>query len=345
MTLSHNALIIGAGAHCPYGMPSGAKLKSSILDTVLKGGRGYSGLISNVNLWENHKYRLVKAIHQYYAHAYSLEGNPANDFSEVEINNLVNSFVDDFQRSGIYSIDRFLTAVNKVKEYKFNSYYETIGKIFILYFINHYQTQSQINPQEDWIEYLINSFLLNANDKLEALSNFPKIITFNYDTLFEHKVRSHLEVVLGKPKEELNEIMTKLEIIHVYGETTLFDKDIDKIRSPRIDSAINKLFVISETRNQKEKHFDSARTIIGQSPKIYFLGFGFDQQNMEVLFEKHPWGQSSHRYHYTLKGLGNSELKGLNDFTKGNIRKIRDANNHSEDCLELIKEKVSLDSK
>lgn len=115
-------------------------------------------------------------------------------------------------------------------------------------------------------------------------------ITFNYDRLLEKTLWEHLTTALGVSPDEAIEQMTATPILHVYGAAGRLDSlggtqpygSTDNLHQPAsqirtfteaIDSMIGKTVAA---------HVASADTIC-------FLGFGFNDRNMEVLF---PGGMS-----------------------------------------------------
>ena len=272
---------MGAGASCPYGYPSGAGLRAWI---CLNGGFNDSCVDYQRNLRERGKN-----------------------------NNLpINEFISKFSKSNRQSIDLFMTANPKIAQ---------TGKYIIAFAIfeaekrSHFREQAQLAQEQysnlslgppsrrflakkyfqgdDWYSFLYNRLIEGQNGP-NTLPDFSKgnlaFITFNYDRsleqfLYEALCHSFTEV----PEEEIIQSLKQLKILHAYGQIAPLkwqdpkygvDYGLDINESLLQKSAAN----IKTIYEQKESsELNEARGILAQAEQIFFLGFGYAEENLEIL--------------------------------------------------------------
>ena len=258
-------LILGAGASINYGFPSGLVLKAEICKEIKHKYGSYSDLV---------KYKDEEHVQDFY-------------------NNLL--------LSSEMSIDAFL---------EHNIKYVEIGKRVIANILIRKEKHDELfdkwiekwleptNEDKHWYQFLFSK--LNAPFE-EFESNNLKIITFNYDRSLEYFL---LESMKAKYSEEDNnailEKLHKIPILHIYGklgnlpeydlEKTCVPYDLLKIRENDETWQRKKIYEASKniiTIHQSEEMSDvltQAHDFLDWAKRIYFLGFGFYQINMERLF-------------------------------------------------------------
>jgi len=263
--------ILGAGASAPFGYPTGGKLRNEICSSL------------NVN-------RLIKLLNS----APSL--NPLAFRSE----DLVKKFVGDFHSSGSYSIDAFL---ERRKEYM------AIGKKAIAMILKRYETTSNLfEQQENWYMYLFNRI------KNCSFNDFGKnkisFITFNYDLSLEQFISKSLQSFYGKQEGSVRQILQNIPIVHLYGKINSDPYDeADSNLLKVISNAEKNLKLIKDERtNENEgknitEEFQKAHSLIEKAENIYFLGFGFDETNLERLNIRL---MKNKNIRYTAKGIEDS---------------------------------------
>ena len=301
--------ILGAGASCPYGYPSGARLRKSIcLDQEFM--QNYIGYLSKNKV----------------------------DQTAV-IRREVQQFKDAFTKSSIKSIDIFMANNPKLAP---------IGKYIIAFEVFSAEQKSRFreearlwqelskNPPEswtktdcilrredfqgdDWYSYLYNRLIEGLVGK-EALPDFSDgkiaFITFNYDRSLEHFLHeslynSFMEVLddrivqyfekmnipvatgqVGQQNRDLliQVVMEQLKILHVYGQIMPLrwqdsydgvDYRPEKIDEALLQKAANNIKTIYEQKSSPE--IQEARRLLSQSEQIFFLGFGYAPENMDLL--------------------------------------------------------------
>jgi hypothetical protein len=274
--------VLGAGASCPYGYPSGSRL------------------LQRVCLPEG------------FMNSYT---SGVMDKQAVETRLLdIKKFKDAFNKARIKSIDLFMAINPKLAP---------IGKYIIAFEILRAEQQSLFgeeakfereifayrksqgdsNPRswlsqplfegDDWYFYLYNRLIAGLADK-NALPDFSKgnlaFITFNYDRsleqfLYESLINSFTEV----PESDISKCLQKLKILHVYGQIAPLKWQDPKqgmdykptIGESLLERAAANIKTIYEQKVSPE--LNEARQILEQAEQIYFLGFGYAKENLEIL--------------------------------------------------------------
>jgi hypothetical protein len=277
--------ILGAGASCPYGYPSGARLRELI---CFDGG-----------FWQNYT--------GYLQNNQSVQGTKENRTREV------NQFRKIFKDANIKSIDVFMADNPKLAP---------TGKYIIAYEVFRAEQQSCFGEEAkrrqeqleglrqlpdkrryiwgtagfqggDWYFYLYNRLIEGLVGK-DALPDFSddkiSFITFNYDRSLEHFLYESLSNSFTEVLEtEVIKCLKKLKILHVYGQVAPLkwqdsEQGIDyrpEINEPLLQKAATNIKTIYE---QKESSvLNDAQKLLAQAEKIFFLGFGYAQENLEVL--------------------------------------------------------------
>jgi len=241
-------LILGAGASIPFGFPSGRQLMNEILKEL-----NPSSISS-----------LTRALLKF----------------DMKLEH-IDRFSRSLSRSGKSSVDAFLAHREE---------FMRIGKIAITLKLSQYEDEKKLFETDDkwnnWYEYLWN--------RLDApFEDFDKhklsIITFNYDRSFEHYMITTMRNLYDKNENECEAKLNKIPIIHVHGKLgSLWRQEKNgRIYEPginydHVESISEQIKVISEKIDTSEE-FDRAQEIISAASKIYFLGFGYDNRNLQRL--------------------------------------------------------------
>ena len=252
MIKTKTLFILGAGASKPYGYPTNIKLRKLIRDRT------------------NNQY-MINALKILKGVAYDRE-----DWSKQ-----VDVFVDEFSKSSVYSIDLFLENRPDFME---------IGKMQIAASLLPNEDDTKLRESEDnWYMYLYDRMKSSFEDFDKNKISF---ITFNYDRSLEQFLFNALKSTFSKPDKVCAEKLSKIPIVHLYGQLDLLpwqSKDgfhylpAHKIVK-RIINARENLKLISEERDVEEsKAFKDAYELIEKAEIIYFLGFGFDEINLKRL--------------------------------------------------------------
>jgi hypothetical protein len=277
--------VLGAGASCPYGYPSGAQLRTEIclgfkndyLKYFKDNGLGHT--IEGKNRWDQ-----------------------------------INRFIYAFNNSSTPSIDLFMARNHK---------WADIGKYIIAYQIltaeqrssfrelvlvqrEWYERQTNLTSTpdfvrkgyfkgDDWYSYLFHR-LTAGLIKPDELPDFSKdkisFITFNYDRSLEYFLYDSFDCSFSEfsEKKEFNvaQYLKKLKILHVYGQIAPLkwqsSEGVDYapvINEDLLQKASKNIRTIYEEKQNPE--LTEAQKILKDADQIFFLGFGYAPENMEVL--------------------------------------------------------------
>jgi hypothetical protein len=255
MIRQKTVFIIGAGASKPYGYPTGKELREKI--------------ISGYNRW---KELLYPSWHQ-----------------------IGENFLETFRKSGNVSIDLFLSR---------NPEFRDVGKVAIVKTIADCEHHSKFGDkmeksEEDWYSFIFQEMtkeIATAKDFGLFAENKITFIIFNYDRSFEYYLEEcFLNSFQSVKKEEIYEVLRKIPIYHVYGQVAYlpWQKQNEGFRYNQITfnneqstkeimiKLSKNIHVIGEERQGIDTSLKQAQ--IGEAEKVFFLGFGFAKENLEVL--------------------------------------------------------------
>jgi hypothetical protein len=314
--------VLGAGASCPYGYPSGAQLRKQIcLDFEDK----------------------------YSRYLYAREKAAVGEIWDLYEEHEVKDFTSKFFKSSIKSIDLFLAR---------NPSLAPIGKYIIAFEIFDAESKSHFREQavkeQDWYSYLFNRLTdgLTTGDHLPDFSNGNiGFITFNYDRSLEHFLYESMRNSFTQASEEMIlQCLKGLRIIHVYGKIAPLDwegGDYAKYVPKRIyegllRKAARNIRTIYE--GEESPQLAEAHELLKSEERIFSLGFGYAPENMEVM-DLPDLIPESCRVYGTAYGLETKEISDIRDRivkglkpggrTDSNIRRV---NIDNFDCLKLLRD-------
>ncbi len=311
-------IITGSGVSAQYDFPTGSELISKkILPTLLdqslqsinknKGHFlfGYSnekelqGILDVLCFTESEKCNLMSRAENFIQPM----GYLAKPFCIREMT-FIKEFIEGLSLFKNSQIDYFLRNRGKFRE---------LGQLLITKAILDAEKNAigKINynqkPGENWIGCLIAKIFENVRkpEDLRVVAKNLTIVTFNYDISLEY----YLDLICKGDDEwenEIQEFKKNLKIVHVYGRVGVFDweaglddiydEEIKKsffVRSHGFGSILDYdtsykiskgIQVIDGLKNSNDlKHIKFARNKIKDANRIFFLGFGFDKNNLDYL--------------------------------------------------------------
>ena len=320
--------ILGAGASKPYGYPTGKELRKFI----------YSVFKSQFS--------------DYYS--YDKRDYPSQDTFVKLHSHKIEHFAEVFYKSSTQSIDLFLSR---------NPQFAEFGKMGIIAGIVDAERKSKFreemeNEKQDWYTYLytrMTSSLITKESYPEFAKNKVNFITFNYDRSLEYFIyesftnsfrESQVDGRIRTSKEkglEFNQLIP-FSFLHVYGKIAPFfwESDIpleygfeDKILPDQLTENIK---VIHERNDDAIKV--EIKKLINWAHRIYFLGFAYADENMEIL----DIPQSILKRHHVFgTAMGSTERerkeimkifreKGRHDYIPGLLEIV------DMDCVALLRE-------
>lgn len=235
----------------PYGLPSGADLRS----------------------------RICAATHK---PKNNLLGQEIVRWGKVSAPDLQN-FGLAFSRSNIASIDAFLARRQEFAEIgKFAiaaclAISENVDALF------------SDSTTDHWYRLLWNTLIRDASGVTDILQNDVRFVTFNYDRSLECFLHESIKHTFGRDDTKTAEILGKIPILHVYGLAGPFSPvPIPGHREygaplslEGLQQAARSLLLIPEQRD--DEVFQKARKWFGRAERICLLGFGFDPLNINRL--------------------------------------------------------------
>lgn len=271
---SSQVLIIGAGGSKPYGFPTGDEMYNEIKRSLPK------------------VVHFVLNEHQY---------TKRNDWEKDAID-----FSEQLKRTSSVSVDKYLNI---------NTGFLDIGIRAIALNIFKHEKDSTLPfdkklEKEDWYSYLykkITQSIYNKNDLFEISDTKISFITFNYDRSLEHYLFENLYglfVNSGITREELFNYFKELDFLHVYGSLgrlpwqtgvygTSYRQTGEKFEYISYGKASNRMpleFLSKDLNislmyeNRKlSNEIKKAQELIANASRVLFLGFGYDEKNLEIL--------------------------------------------------------------
>ena len=255
MITEETVFILGAGASMPFGFPAGSDLISKICEFFRK---------------EIESPKLI------------LRNSSSNPFT-VE---LAESFVTKLSPTTNVSIDEFLR--NRPD-------FWSIGKIGIAaVLLGCEDPDIATRVDNNWYSILFRELRKGASTFKDVLENKLTIITYNYDRLFEYLLITYLRDSYDLTNSDCSLIFSpessKIQIIHLHGKVGDLENSSSpylsgygtKLSSNKILRASSQIKIVHENF-EKNQSFIKTRATLNQAKRIYFLGFGFDDKNLERL--------------------------------------------------------------
>ena len=319
MVEDKTVFILGAGSNVPYGFPTGGDLNKYIDKNLMK-------LISN---WSTGYY------------LYQV------DERQHEIRRLereTSKFRTCFHRGPGPSIDRFL---------KDNPSLLYPGKLAIILSILEKERNSrflfEIKDEElkkqDWYSDLFNELISDFKGANSfQINNKINFITFNYDRSLEYFLYTNLINHYNDDDENtLIQQLRQIQIIHVYGKTGNLPWQVEEKKDslpykPKYtdyhpDKFLKNIYIIDDERDNP--NIEVAKKLIRDSERVFFLGFGFAQENLDIL--DIPNILIKKDLYATTIGLTHRRLAEIRIFLRA-LRPIPHFHPVNEDCVKLLEE-------
>jgi hypothetical protein len=269
MITEETVFILGAGASMPYGYPSG------------------EGLSNHICSFEN-KFDFIL-------------NNFDQEDKKNELKQKMTELVKKLKNAPTTSIDLFL-ARNRGEGFL------DFGKMAILFSIFHFEIHgknfrdlAKEGKNQDWFSYLYKKMtndLKAPDDRLKFKQNKVSFITFNYDRSLEHFFYESLKNSFTYTNKELLTEVKSIPIFHVYGKISDLDWERDSGEGIKYlyhsNKKVQHLFTINKLdelrgniklmyQNNVKTDYSKLVEKIKTAKKIFFLGFGYSEENMEVL--------------------------------------------------------------
>ncbi|MDR3626838.1 MAG: SIR2 family protein [Ignavibacteriaceae bacterium] len=295
MIKQNTVFILGAGASAPYNFPTGYNLNWKIID--------------------NFRSRMTKIAHG------------KNPYMVDNLDKEIAVFLDQFKGTPQTSIDLFLNRHRSIP------FFSELGKKAIILSLLDSEKESLVyftrrNNAGNWyssiFQYMLNG-LENPDSYKQFGDNKITFITFNYDRSLEYYLHYSLsknfsETLKDENKEAYKEVINKINIIHVYGQLGPLPwqnkMSASPISSTRIESLgygettidydyLNLLTEYIQTIPERISipKGDPIWEALAYAEHIFFLGFSFGEENMNMLKETINNIPQHTSIYCTVKGL------------------------------------------
>lgn len=301
-TSSKTVLVVGAGASYELDIPTGYKLAERIIGDI-----DYNPNYTPTN----GEGQFVDLINQYLV----VTGRKSDNETEREANrNFFHEYLVPFREElrkwtdENKSIDAFLN------QETISDMERQFGRMAIAYYIlgqeENLMRENLYGFRENWIRAFLEKHLHPIKSSLCTGQTPVQIVTFNYDRIIEHFLYTFLRqtsdpVIPGIEKnigtDESRQMVDQFGIVHVYeklahlewqqhGGNFIRFGERNNVNS-HLTYASKTIRLIAETGIGRIRceQIEEIQKITKGAKKIYLLGFGFDEENMKILFgERKP---------------------------------------------------------
>lgn len=257
-------IILGAGASCHLGYPTGEELVDQIKDPV------------------------SSKLH-----------------TPIELSTLLREMQP-------LSIDTFLS---------YHTEFEEIGKELIARAILDKEEKSFLDSK-NWYRFLVDALISQCKKSEDILFNLENlmIITFNYDISLEYYLCSRLKKI-SFFRDKIDEFLHKIRIVHAYGQLGCFswhkefcektyenaieERGIEtygnrKKSFKKLSNGIDIIGIRKWNPQTPPKHIKLIHDFLEQVNNVFILGFGFYEENMELInLNKHTFQDRDKVFYYT----------------------------------------------
>ncbi len=293
MLSRRTVFVVGAGASVPFDFPTGRKLVEQVL---------------------------------------SILDHPSDRafFEAYFTSEQLADFRDALFRSGKNSVDAFLEHRRDLVD---------IGKTAIAYALIRKENDNKLFSldRENWLRYLYE----RMNCEFERFGeNAVSFVVFNYDRAIEHFLNTALCNTYRKTAEESAKQLSGIPIIHLHGTLGPLPwqgqkgRAYDNSLTPEtVQIAKDGIKIIHEDpTGDRDRDFQEAKGLMEKAEQVYFLGFGFDETNINRLGLAKMRGQGQRPVFATGFELTASEIARITSLSESRVRLYENV-----DCISLLR--------
>lgn len=240
------AFVLGAGASVPFGFPTGAQLRSRLCSEIFK---------------DSHLFSLLRQCGQ----------------GEARIL----SFREEFELSGIHSIDSFIA---------YRPEYQEIGELAIAAALLPLESSAKLRSVENkygdggWYQMIWNVMMDSVVEPQDLLLNRVCFVTFNYDRSLEQYLLSAILHTFDLDSDSAFRLLSQIPIRHVYGSLGSYSTDTgyrygSQEGAQLIESILAARSSIKTVPAVRVPKDEQAAIWLAKSQRVFVLGFGFDPTN------------------------------------------------------------------
>jgi hypothetical protein len=186
----------------------------------------------------------------------------------------------------------------------------------------------------NWMKYLFRRMQGSCFERFA--DNTISFVTFNYDRVLEHFLCTALQNAWGQSEEAAGAILKKIPIIHLHGQLGFLPWQSERnvrpfnttIDAQNLRIAADGIKVVHEGVEDRKQQFGDAKELIRSATRVYFLGVGTGNVNMERL---EVMSFEENRAFATEKGLTQVEYDEVRNRYGTKLQFIR-----NYDCKEMI---------
>jgi hypothetical protein len=296
--MSKIVLVIGAGASHELDVPTGQGLVNRIVGNIDYNPKYISG---------GNEGQFLDLVNQFL----KVSGMKSETESEKEKNRV---FFETHLKPFREGLRKWAIDNKSLDSYLNQSSIDEVGGAFGKFAIAYYiigqeewlMRENLYSFKENWIRYFLEKHLYPIKNELYNGKVPIQIVTFNYDRIIEHFLYNFLRhtpnppVILGweeeKGSDQSRSIVEQFGIVHVYGKLAdlewenpggayirFAERNNDEGHLSLASKAI-RLIAESGYGRLTEENKNAIRRVVKDAKKIYFLGFGFEEENMKILF-------------------------------------------------------------
>jgi hypothetical protein len=280
--------ILGAGASCHYGYPSGETLIQKVKETAGELSAHYGRMFDRDgerDEWYHPKFIL---------------GSSSNVKGLVGFIEKLDEIKKRLEHANPLVIDYFLAR---------NPGLQDIGKFLISWVLLECECEQKRNfknflKKDDWLKFILHMLQSECQSSESILLNKVTFITFNYDVSLEHRLFLGLKANEFFLESHRNTFFENL-IFHVYGKVRNYGFEdqkfgdfsswsqiqntaglCEKILKENADKAWDAaqgIATIPELKQKNSEVIREAKEKIVNAKNVYIFGYGFDPNNNTIL--------------------------------------------------------------
>jgi hypothetical protein len=259
MISEKTVFILGAGASCPFGYPTGYDLKKDIVLNTVENLIAYRKFFESEILAEKFIPRpMIEKLKDRFENSRDL---------------MIDYFLSTLESEDLIALGKMIIAASMVK-------YEKISR-----------GQRPIQQLDDWFSILFTKMTegINKHSDYHLFSqNNLSFISFNYDRSLEYLFATSLSNKFNIDNKEIKKLLENIKIFHVFGRLpNLPHESLNEKYQYGYDFSYSDLTSIANgIKTINERTSIDCKIIhdeINSARKIFILGFGFAKENLEVL--------------------------------------------------------------